>query len=110
MVRRLIGLELSSVPFVRDYVQSGFDGPILNAVTMPTIRVGKRHFRAGEAGYRDALCDRIGSIVMNVPMQEGEALRISFNDKSEISISRRAEDYTGPETFTFRDNQGLWAG
>jgi hypothetical protein len=108
VVRRLIGLELSSVTFVRDYVQLGFDGPILNAVTLPTIQVGQRQYRSGGAGYRDALCGRIGRVVKNASIREDDAFRMDFDDGTELSISLRPQDYTGAEALSFTDDHGWW--
>ena len=108
LVQRLVGRELSSVTFVRDYVQLGFDGPILNAVTLPMVRVGRRRYKPIGPGYRDALCGRIGRSVEKASVQENEAFRISFDDGTELSISLRPEDYTGAEALTFKDGHDMW--
>lgn len=39
---RLLDAELNAVTFVRDYMQLHFDGPTLDAFTMPTVIVDDR--------------------------------------------------------------------
>lgn len=39
-LRHLVGLEVSAVSFVRDYVELHFDGPVLRAVSDPFGRYG----------------------------------------------------------------------
>jgi hypothetical protein len=56
----LVGHDLSSVTFVRDYVQLAFDGPRLNACTAPTVTCGAESLSLGHPGYRDCLWKQIG--------------------------------------------------
>jgi hypothetical protein len=56
----LVGRDLSSVTFVRDYVQLAFDGPGVNAFTMPTVTSGAENLSLGKPRYRDCLCQQIG--------------------------------------------------
>ena len=63
ILAHLIGEELGSVVFVRDYLQLDFDGPRLNSYVWPRlVGVGVERVM-GQAGYRDALCALIGSEV-----------------------------------------------
>jgi hypothetical protein len=39
----LQGQELNGVTFIRDYIQFQFDGPVLNAYTLPTVVIPDRH-------------------------------------------------------------------
>jgi hypothetical protein len=64
-VDELVGQELGSVVFVRDYVQLDFDGPRLSLYVWPTV-VTDRRVDFGEPGYRDALCELIGRPVTGV--------------------------------------------
>jgi len=36
----LVGEEVGSVGFIRDYVEINFDGPILRSLSAPTVTVG----------------------------------------------------------------------
>ena len=56
-LRRLVGGDLDTVSFVRDYVEFRVDYNVLRALTPPQIRLpdGQSH-RFPDAGSRDALC------------------------------------------------------
>ena len=62
-LRELVGRELSSVEFVRDYVQLRFDGPCFFAYTMPVVQTLDRVVPRSAGGYVEALIDRIGKRV-----------------------------------------------
>jgi hypothetical protein len=105
----LIGEQLSSVEFIQDYVQLRFDGPCLTAFTHPVVHVGTREFHWGLPGYRDALCERIATLVCEVSFREDDAIRVHFQDGATVEISLCTDDYEGPESamFTTPDGQ-LW--
>jgi len=60
VLQTIVGRELSSVEFVRDYCQLRFDGPTLTAVTQPVVENKEREYRWGQSGFRDEVCERIG--------------------------------------------------
>jgi hypothetical protein len=93
----LVGTELGAVTFVRDYIQLTFDGPVLTALTSPTIARGGRRWSHGDAGYRDALCACIALPVQAATARAGEAITITFTDDTELTISLRPSDRVGPE-------------
>ena len=111
-VRELPGLpgaELSAVVFVRDYIQLQFDGPLLTAITLPTVVLGSVVWRSGEAGYRDPLCAQIGKTVRTAVATEAKAIEIVFADDSSIRISLNKADYCAAEAAVFRQNpDDLW--
>jgi len=109
LLRRLIGRDVSSVEFVRDYVQLRFDGPTLTAVTTPSVSAGGRVYRWKDGGYRDMLCGRIGKHVTAAEIVANEYLRLCFEDGVDLSISLRPDDYDVAEaaTFTF-DDENWW--
>ncbi len=92
---------LSSVEFVMDYVQLRFCGATLSALATPVIQEGHAVYRANDSGYRDALCRRIGGVVHQVELHEGQELAVHFIDDSPIRVSLRAEDRAGPESAIF---------
>jgi hypothetical protein len=94
----IVGSRLSSVTFLMDYVQCDFDGATLTAYTLPTVSVGGRSWSRREVGWRDALCERIGSVVHGVVCSD-DHLTIDFDDNSRIAVSLRDNDYVGPEAF-----------
>jgi hypothetical protein len=101
------GEELSSVTFVRDYVQFDFNGPGLTLFHWPEIFVpeGKSlaegSYAFGEPGYRDAVCSQIGESVSKTSIVEGSALEIEFETEVIFRSSLREEDYEGPEAGHF---------
>ncbi len=99
----LIGLELSGVCFVRDYVQLQFDDRGLTALTLPVVIANGKTYVPGQQGYRDALCERIDHVVKETSFVEKEGISIKFDDGFEISISLREKDYLGPEAVIFHD-------
>src|SRR2546425_6399588 len=105
----VVGAQLSSVEFVRDYVQLRFDGPCLTAFTPPMMRVGKTWVKWGSPGYRDLLCDRIATTVCLASVIEEKEIRIEFDDGALLAISLRPEDYSGAEAAMFDNGpQETW--
>jgi hypothetical protein len=102
------GEQLSSVEFVQDYVQLRFDGPYLTAITLHNVELGNIHLKWGMPGYRDALCDRIGTTVQSVSVITSETLLIKFADGAIVSISLRPEDYRAEEAVMFDDKTKQW--
>lgn len=99
-VTELLSREMSSVEFVRDYVQLRFDGPCVTALTLPAVSHSDYTVTAHDAGWRDALCAQIGQAVEGVSATR-ERLKISFSDGSALAISLLAEDYVGPEALSY---------
>lgn len=97
--------QLSAVTFVRDYVQLHFDGPTINAFTLPAVVVRDSILVGGDVGYRDALCARVGSTVVDAYAEPRDALRIWFSDGSSFSISLRPEDRQTAEAALYLDGQ-----
>jgi hypothetical protein len=106
-LHELVGCVLSSVTFVADYVQFGFNGPSLTAYTLPVVSMGSGSIKWGESGYRDALCLQIGRNIERVEADE-KHVAIVFQGGSAISISLLDEDYTGPEALQFSLNHDRW--
>jgi hypothetical protein len=89
----LVGRQLSSVEFVRDYVQLRFDGPCLSAFNLPSIRQGTTLVQAADSGFQDGLCSQIGIEVENVSISDGQLI-LNFVNGVAFLVSLRDEDYT----------------
>jgi hypothetical protein len=100
-VKDLLGEEISTVAFVRDYVEFHFDGPILRSLSNPTITVHGTNFSFPDVGSRDALCTVIGSTVCAVELDEHLVLELTTTDNSRISIPLDDENRRGPEAMHF---------
>lgn len=98
--------QLSAVTFVQDYVQFHFDGPCLTAYVWPHIVNHKGSITLELPGYRDALCERIGKIVVNAFEEPGERLVIVFADDVTLEVSLKEADREGPEAAMFDDQTG----
>lgn len=99
-LRHLLGLELSAVVFVRDYIQLQFDGPVLTVVTTPEIETTTGILRSGQLGFRDALCDQISHTVKSVDLKAGVVIGIAFTDGGELLIPLQPEFPTAAEAIT----------
>jgi hypothetical protein len=97
---KLVGHELSSVTFLRDYVQLAFDGcGGMNAYTTPSVTCGSESLGLGQRGYRDSLCRQIGR---RVESTEVDDRRVSIIlEGGAVSISLRDDDHRGPEVLEF---------
>ena len=105
----LVGTRLSSIEFVQDYVQLRFDGPCLTAITHPSIKVGDVWYKWESPGYRDMLCGRIAKTVRVASVNEGDEIRLEFEDQAQIAISLKPQDYCGAEAAIFDDGpQDHW--
>lgn len=96
LISALVGEHLSSIEFVADYVQIRFNGPYLNAFTVPSIRVGNAEFHYKELGYLEALISCIDKVVSAANITANE-INIDLQDHGRITISLRPEDLHGPE-------------
>ena len=96
LFEQLRGRGLSSVEFVRDYLQLRFDGPTINVMS-PVVTGAAGRSRSWDDQFRNALCGQIGKSVGNVEVVEQLHLLVAFDDGSEITISLVPDDYDGPE-------------
>lgn len=98
-IEDLIGLELSAVAFVRDFVEFQFDGPVLRSLVPPVLVAGDVRHDFPHAGSRDALCELIGRTV-NGAQELPDRLVVSFAGGALIEIMRYS-DHAGPEVAHF---------
>ncbi len=103
----LIGLELSAVVFVRDYVQLQFDGPILTINSDPEIEAtnGVR-IKWGELGFRDQLCAEISRCVVDVSAIGVDVMNILFDSQTSLLVPLVRNDYL-PEAVILQSAEGL---
>ncbi len=80
---------------MRDYVELNFDGPILRALSSPTLVLAGRRYDFPGAGSRDALCRLIGRTVLQT-RDESDRLSLEFSGGSRLVIPK-ASAAAGPE-------------
>lgn len=102
-IKTIEGSELSSVEFVRDYIQLKFDGPILTTFTLPKVVINGETFVSTTPGYRDALCQLIGKEVFKTHVIVGAEIQLVFEKSDMIQVSLCEEDHVGPEAAMFSD-------
>jgi len=109
LLDRLVGERLSSVTFVRDYLQFDFDGPRLSVFVWPCVEAFEQEWRFGDQGYRDALCGRIGRTVTGVSDASASGVVLRF-DEDAVVINPEAADLRGPEIamLQMNDEERAW--
>ena len=99
---QLEGEELATVTFVRDYVQLGFDGPVLTALAPVTVAGPDAVLKQGMLGFSDALIALIGQTVRATSFRRDDVVVLSFPDGWSIAISLAPADCTEPEAVQLR--------
>ena len=94
-IQVIVGAQLSSVTFVMDYWQLGFDGHGFSIMTWLAVTADDRTTRSGEDGFRDRLCAQITKVVSAADFAN-KVLTITFEDGSTICAFARDEDYRQP--------------
>lgn len=113
ILRALVGSELSTVVFVRDYLQLGFEESQIgepeprvlraptagmsggfSAFTLPQLQIDGRHLGSGQPGYRDALVEQIGRRVTDVD-EDSERLWFEFESGVLVTVSLAEADLQG---------------
>jgi hypothetical protein len=110
LLSELIGRDLASVEFVRDYVQLRFDGPQLTAYSWPTLYDAGHAVTRGAAGYCDGLVALINQVVSAVTLKEGKELIIEWENDALLRIDLGHKSVTMPEAvvFTLGDEHKHW--
>lgn len=104
-LKELVGLSLSSVEFVQDYLQLRFDGPVLTAYIPPTIHIPSARLTRGDPGYADSICGLIGRAVIRTAVADLSVV-IEFDEAFVVRISLKDEDYIAAEAIEFRTSKG----
>ncbi|CEG28676.1 hypothetical protein [Bacillus sp. B-jedd] len=111
MIRELEKAEVSSVIFMRDYLQFFFEGEqgsgMLTAYVMPQLIVTGKSFDSTVPGYRDSLCSFISRRVKRSEMVEWN-IRLIFDNDDRLEIPLQEADAKGMEAAMLRfDNEIL---
>ncbi len=101
----LINRELSSVEFVRDYVQLRFDGPRLTVVVDPLLEIVDKEYSRDNFGFCDILCGFIGYRVEQTSLNEESAI-LRFEEGRTIKISLNPNDPKLDEAIIFDAEDG----
>ncbi|MBI5293876.1 MAG: hypothetical protein HY869_00260 [Chloroflexi bacterium] len=105
----LVGTEMSSVEFVRDYFQLRFDGPCLTAITNPVLFINNKKYTRNDFGFIDLLCSCVSKKVKDA-FVDNEKIMLQFEEETSIEISLKQEDRRTTEAawFTKESNVPMW--
>ena len=92
----LVGLEMSAVSMVRDYVEFLFDGPIVRALANPRGRLGDLDWQFPAENALSAMRLYIGRTITGVELREDENLTLEFGE-DRIVVPLDDESRPGPE-------------
>lgn len=97
----LIGRELNTVSFVRDYVELRIDYSIVRLLTDPSGLIDGNAWHLAEANGAGTLRRYIGRTVTAIEFDEHAHIRLLFDEDAMIVASLRVEDRSGPEALHF---------
>lgn len=106
-LRLLATKRLDSVVFVLDYIQLNFGNACLSILTDIRINDDRGVFEWNQDCSRDAICRRIGSVVVEAA-RAGDRIILRFQDGAQLSFSIAEEARSGPEAVNFDDGEGRW--
>lgn len=95
-LNEIVGEELGSVVFVRDYVQFNFDGPTVTFVADPVVKSNGDERAYPTVGSRDLLCAQIGKKLVRV-YAENDKLQLEFEGSSTVYVFTTSVDGDEPE-------------
>jgi hypothetical protein len=97
----LVGQELDSVSFVRDYIELRIDYSILRALGPVAGLIGGIRWRLDDEHGADLLRRYIGRAVTTAEIIENERISLVFGSDDRIDLSLKPEDRVGPEAAHF---------
>jgi hypothetical protein len=102
----IIGEDLVSVSFVRDWAQLHFGGPPLNLYVWPRLHHGSTLLQRKDSGYADTLISLINARVTAVDELLDLGLALDFDTDVRLTIPLDGTDATGPEIAEFAGPDG----
>ncbi len=103
----IVSEHLSSVTFVMNYLQLGFNGRGLSVYVWPAVTIGTTTFRQQDNGYRDALCSLIGKQLQRVDEYLDAGLVLEFEGDSALRIPLGFDrHFPDPETVEYYGPNG----
>ena len=114
MLHILKNPEVSSVVFIRDYLQIFFEGQRANGVlttySFPSSIIDGKIFNPSIGGYRDSLCSFINHQVKNMEIINKEKIIIIFDNDNRLEVPLKERKQGAYESAMLRiDNQiSVW--
>jgi hypothetical protein len=108
----LEGQRLSSVCFVEDYIQLGFERAGVTLINSSTLLLGNALLKDGDAQTPALLRSLIGETIEAVEVQPSVHFAMHFGNGTTIRVSLDPADYrSGPEALTIQyddDSVDVW--
>jgi hypothetical protein len=104
----LVGRPVTSVTFVMDYLQIGFDGDMVTVLTSPHLLRGGEEISWDSSDFADALRQQIGKALRRVHVS-GSRLRLTFENGHALNIPLEA-DPPRVEHVIFEKDGKMWVG
>ncbi len=106
-LNQIVGERLTAITFVLDDYQFQFDGPMFNVLTPVLVESSAGRAASGDDPFRNLVCGQIAKVVRSVSVLEGDAITVTFEDRSEIRFSLKPEEYPWPEAVIFYGNANV---
>lgn len=97
----LVDEQLGGIHFVQDYVELYFDGPIVRCLQWPILVFNGKRIASDMQGYRDEICQMIGTQVDEVEIIEGDCIKIVLRNGWLIEVPIDTESSSYPESAHF---------
>lgn len=99
-IQDLVGHQVSSICFVMDYLEIGFDGPIVRCLGEVIVSGSDERKLFPQTGSRDLLCGLIGKEISMVNIVDGSYCKLNTKDGWQVCINLQ-ESAENPETMHF---------
>jgi hypothetical protein len=105
----LVGCAVTSVTFVMDYLQIGFDGDILTVLTNPHLLREGEEISWDSSDFADALRRQIGTALHRVDVS-GFRLRLTFENGHALNIPLQVDPPRVEHVIFQKDGKTFWVG
>jgi hypothetical protein len=105
----LVGEYVSSVTFVMDYLQIGFNGHNLSLYVWPIVEDTRGRLTEGDEGYRNAVCSLIGKRVKAADEYLDAGIVVDFEEGHRLQVPLRVSgEFDLPEIAMYQGTKGIW--
>ena len=101
ILRMLRGEPVNAVSFVMDYVEIGFNGPVIRCIANPIVEIDGASHMFPETGSRDALAKLIGRNLTSLKYEAEARMSLRFDNNARLIIPLDAASRHGGEAFHF---------
>lgn len=96
-LQQLVGHDIDTVSFVRDFVELRIDYSIVRSHAVTTGTIDDVAWRFGDPGSADVMCRYIGRYITSIDVVDGDRITMHLERGATFVISLRPEDRVGVE-------------